>query len=282
MKQLNSPPALILSQITYSYEPDVYAVHHVSFAVQQGSYTVILGHNGSGKSTLAKIMMGLLAPQEGTVTINGLVLSRATLPQLRHQIGIVFQNPDNQFIGATVEDDIAFGLENQCVPTEKMADIIHQFATQVGMGEYLDKEPSHLSGGQKQRVAIAGVLAMAPSIVIFDEATSMLDPKGREEIKSLILNMREIHPELTLISITHDIEEALLADEVIVMNQGEVFAQGSPHDVLQDEETLASIQLHAPFAVQLAKQLQSAGFDIPVTYSIEESVTAIWPLLFTK
>jgi len=146
----------------------------------------------------------------------------------------------------------------------------------------LDKEPSHLSGGQKQRVAIAGVLAMAPSIVIFDEATSMLDPKGREEIKSLILNMREIHPELTLISITHDIEEALLADEVIVMNQGEVFAQGSPHDVLQDEETLASIQLHAPFAVQLAKQLQSAGFDIPVTYSIEESVTAIWPLLSTK
>jgi len=282
MKQLNSPPALILSQITYSYEPDVYAVHHVSFAVQQGSYTVILGHNGSGKSTLAKIMMGLLAPQEGTVTINGLVLSRATLPQLRHQIGIVFQNPDNQFIGATVEDDIAFGLENQCVPTEKMADIIHQFATQVGMGAYLDKEPSHLSGGQKQRVAIAGVLAMAPSIVIFDEATSMLDPKGREEIKSLILNMREIHPELTLISITHDIEEALLADEVIVMNQGEVFAQGSPHDVLQDEDTLASIQLHAPFAVQLAKQLQSAGFDIPVTYSIEESVTAIWPLLSTK
>ncbi len=282
MKQLNSPPALILSQITYSYEPDVYAVHHVSFAVQQGSYTVILGHNGSGKSTLAKIMMGLLAPQEGSVTINGLVLSRATLPQLRHQIGIVFQNPDNQFIGATVEDDIAFGLENQCVPSEKMADIIHQFAAQVGMGAYLDKEPSHLSGGQKQRVAIAGVLAMAPSIVIFDEATSMLDPKGREEIKTLILKMRELHPELTLISITHDIEEALLADEVIVMNQGEVFAQGSPRDVLQDEDTLASIQLHAPFAVQLAKQLQSAGFEIPITYSIEESVTALWPLLSTK
>lgn len=276
------PPALVLSDITYSYEPDVYAVQHVSFAIQPGSYTVILGHNGSGKSTLAKIMMGLIAPQEGTVTINGTVLKRETLAELRHQIGIVFQNPDNQFIGATVEDDIAFGLENQCVPAPEMGPIIQHFAEQVGMSAFMQKEPSHLSGGQKQRVAIAGVLAMAPSIVIFDEATSMLDPKGRDEIRQLILKMRELHPNLTLISITHDIDEALLADEVIVMNQGVVYASGKPRDILIDEDALTAIQLQAPFAVQLSHQLQQAGFSIPTQFTMKESIDALWPLFLTK
>lgn len=281
MKQ-TSNYALEVNNLSYRYEADVYAVHDVSFTIEKGSYTVILGHNGSGKSTLAKLLVGLIMPQVGTIHINGTALNFNTLVELRHQLGIVFQNPDNQFIGATVEDDIAFGLENQCIDPSKMPSIIKEFSTQVGMNEFLQKEPSHLSGGQKQRVAIAGVLAMAPSIIIFDEATSMLDPKGREEIKALITKMRLLHPELTLISITHDIEEAWLADQVIIMNQGAIYKSGAPKDILTNEDELTSIQLAAPFAVQFCHQLQKAGFTIDTHFTIEGSVEALWPLLSKK
>lgn len=274
--------ALVLDAVSYRYEADVYAVKNVSLAIEKGSYTVILGHNGSGKSTLAKLIVGLLMPQEGSIIINGTPLNFNTLIELRHQLGIVFQNPDNQFIGATVEDDIAFGLENQCVEPSLMKGIIDKYSTQVGMNEFLQKEPTHLSGGQKQRVAIAGVLAMAPSIIIFDEATSMLDPKGREEIKELIKEMRLSHPELTLLSITHDIEEAWLADQVVIMNQGEMYKVGTPAELLTNEEELATLQLAAPFAVQLSHLLQHRGFTINTEFTIEGSVNAIWPSISNK
>ena len=165
--------------LVYSYDNEHNAVEGVSFDIKEGDYVTIIGHNGSGKSTLAKLMAGLLEAKSGTIVIDDLLLNEENLYKIREKLGIVFQNPDNQFIGSTVRDDIAFGLENHQVPTEKMDDIIMEYATKVGLARYLEKEPTALSGGQKQRVAIAGVLAMHPSIIIFDEATSMLDPKGK-------------------------------------------------------------------------------------------------------
>ena len=175
--------------------------------------------------------------------------------KVRENIGIVFQNPDNQFIGATVRDDIAFGLENTCVPQEKMDDIINTYAAKVGMLDFLDHEPTKLSGGQKQRVAIAGILAMSPAIIILDEATSMLDPMGRREINNLVKELNQ-EKEITIISITHDIEEAKNADQVIMLSAGKVVAIGKPEDVLSNEDNLVKFELDIPFALKVAKGLE--------------------------
>ena len=212
---------------TYSNEDEEkqYVLNNVSLNIEKGSYTVIVGHNGSGKSTLAKLLIGLLAQESGQIIIDNIELTNDSIYEIRNKIGVVFQNPDNQFIGSTVEDDIAFGLENHLVPTEEMQTIIEEYAEKTGMINFLKKEPTKLSGGQKQRVAIAGVLAMHPEIIILDEATSMLDPKGKREIKELIKKMRDIVPNITIVSITHDISEAVASDKVIVMNKGEVYAE---------------------------------------------------------
>lgn len=208
-----------VEDLTFSYDKETNAVEHVSFSIEEGSYTTIIGHNGSGKSTIAKLLIGLLDKDQGHIYVDQDELSIDTLYDIRDKVGIVFQNPDNQFIGATVADDIAFGLENHQVETEKMQPIIERFAQKVKMTEYMQSEPTKLSGGQKQRVAIAGVLAMSPQILIFDESTSMLDPQGKAEINELI---QEIHKEsnITIISITHDIEEVSKSDYVIVMDDG--------------------------------------------------------------
>ena len=206
MKQLE------VKNLSFSYDESTHAVRHVSFAIEKGSYTTIIGHNGSGKSTIAKLLIGLLEKDEGEILIDDLPLNEENLMEIRSRVGIVFQNPDNQFIGSTVRDDIAFGLENHCVEQSKMDAIITEFAEKVNMSEYLESEPTRLSGGQKQRVAIAGVLAMAPEMIIFDESTSMLDPQGKDEINRVI---RQLHEEtqLTIISITHDIEEVAKRSE---------------------------------------------------------------------
>ena len=190
-----------VEDLTFSYDKETNAVEHVSFSIEEGSYTTIIGHNGSGKSTIAKLLIGLLDKDQGHIYVDQDELSIDTLYDIRDKVGIVFQNPDNQFIGATVADDIAFGLENHQVETEKMQPIIERFAQKVKMTEYMQSEPTKLSGGQKQRVAIAGVLAMSPQILIFDESTSMLDPQGKAEINELI---QEIHKEsnITIISIS--------------------------------------------------------------------------------
>jgi len=233
----------------------------LNLTIKEGTYNVILGRNGSGKSTLARILLGLL-DHKGEILIDGTILNEDNLYEIRNKIGIVFQNPDNQFIGSTVKDDIAFGLENHCVKHEDMDNIINEFARKVGMEEFLEKEPSHLSGGQKQRVAIAGVLAMNPSILIFDEATSMLDPKGKREIKELIYATKVANPNLTIISITHDIEETQYADNVIILNEGKVYKSGTPDEIFSNYQELINIGLDVPFYDKVILSLNNKGMKI--------------------
>lgn len=248
-----------VNHLSYKYNETDVAINDVSFSIDAGKYVAIIGHNGSGKSTFAKLLMGLLEPNENSIKEFGITLDKKSVHQLRSRMGIVFQNPDNQFVGATVRDDLAFGLENRCIKREDMDAIINEYAEKVNMVEFLDKEPENLSGGQKQRVAIAGVLSMNPEIVIFDEATAMLDPKGKREIRETILKMKRENPNMTILSITHDIEEAYQADEVIAFNDGKVVFQGKPEEVLKDEKQLQDIGLDIPFVVSLRNKLEARG-----------------------
>ena len=211
-----------IKNLSYSYNEKTKVIKNISLSINKGEYVSIVGHNGSGKSTLCKLMIGLLVKDSGSIIIDGLELNKENLNDIRHKVAIVFQNPDNQFIGATVEDDIAFSLENDNVPREEMIPLVKEYASKVGMLDYLAKEPSYLSGGQKQRVAIADALIRKPQILILDEATSMLDPNGKAEILALVDSMRKENPELTVISITHDIEEAYLSDRIILLHEGEI------------------------------------------------------------
>lgn len=263
--------------VTFSYDESGPAVKDVSFAIEKGTYTTIIGHNGSGKSTIAKLMIGLLEKEKGEIIVDGLPLTLENLMKIRSKVGIVFQNPDNQFIGSTVRDDIAFGLENHCVPQEKMDAIIEEFSRKVNMQDFLEHEPTKLSGGQKQRVAIAGVLAMAPEILIFDESTSMLDPQGKDEINRVIRQLHE-ETEMTLISITHDMEEVTKSDYVIVMDAGQVLMSGKPEEVLLNREKLVKMQLDVPFSVKLQQELLKHGVHVGDTTSIEGMVDELCQL----
>jgi len=270
-----------VEQLTFSYDGEHNAVENVSFQIEAGSYTTIVGHNGSGKSTIAKLLIGLLEKGNGAIYIDQIELTIDSVYDIRNKVGIVFQNPDNQFIGATVADDIAFGLENHQVPTEKMQDIIERYAEKVNMRKYLNSEPTRLSGGQKQRVAIAGVLAMQPEILIFDESTSMLDPQGKAEINALI---QEIHQEsnITIISITHDIEEVATADHVIVMDRGHVVMNGKPDDILLHEQKLLDLQLDIPFALKFRNALKKQQVEISACTTIDKVVEELCQLRSNK
>lgn len=272
---------LEIKNLRFTYDQQTDVVKNVSFLVEKGSYTSIIGHNGSGKSTIAKLIIGLLEKSEGEIIIDGISLNENTINQIRGKVGIVFQNPDNQFIGSTVRDDIAFGLENHQVPQKDMDEIITHFASEVGMTEYLENEPTRLSGGQKQRVAIAGVLAMRPDILILDEATSMLDPKGKEEVNALV---DEIHREhnMTIISITHDIEEVVKSDYVFVMNEGEFVMQGKPQDVLLHAKTLIDIDLDVPFTVKMSLALNKHGIHIDEPMNMKRMVEQLCQLRLSK
>lgn len=249
--------------LTYEYEKDVEALNDVSFSINKGEYVTLIGHNGSGKSTLAKLLCYLLEPTSGEVLLNGIKEDDKTVAEIRKTIGIVFQNPDNQFIGSTVEDDIAFGLENRNIEYKKMHDLVHEYAKKVHMDAFLNKEPSEISGGQKQRVAIAGILALGLKIIIFDEATSMLDPEGVEDIRKLIFAMKKADKDLTFISITHDIEEAYYSDRVIILNKGKLFKDGKPEDIFSDFEDLTKIGLDIPFVIKVKKSLSENGIEVP-------------------
>lgn len=266
-----------VENLTFSYDKERNAVEHVSFHIEEGSYTTIIGHNGSGKSTIAKLLIGLLEKDSGHIYVDDKELTVETLYDIRDKVGIVFQNPDNQFIGATVADDIAFGLENHQVETSKMQPIIERFAEKVKMTKYMQSEPTKLSGGQKQRVAIAGVLAMSPDIIIFDESTSMLDPQGKAEINELI---QEIHKEtrITIISITHDIEEVSTSDYVIVMDNGHLVMQGLPDDILIREQELIDLHLDIPFALKFTNALKKADMHIKPSITIEKAVDEVCQL----
>ena len=255
-------PIIEVKHLSYRYESDVEALEDVSFKVEKGEYVTLIGHNGSGKSTLAKLLCYLYEPLKGEIILNGVKESDATVKEIRKTVGIVFQNPDNQFIGGTVEDDVAFGLENRNVEVEKMRELVHEYVRKVNMEHYLQKEPSEISGGQKQRVAIAGILALGLKIVIFDEATSMLDPEGVEDIKKLINEMRSADKDLTFISITHDIEEAYMSDRVIIMNEHRIFKDGAPNEVFSNVDEIRSIGLGAPFILRVKDALKKKGIVV--------------------
>lgn len=241
--------------VCFSYNEKKIGLNNLNIEINKGEWIAILGHNGSGKSTLAKTLVGLLEPQEGEIYIDDVLLTEKTAYDVRKKIGIVFQNPDNQFVGVTVKDDIAFGMENLCVPREQMLEKIDFYAEKVGMKKYLDKQPSNLSGGQKQRVAIAGILAMRSDILIFDEATSMLDPYTRND---LIEYMKSLHKEgLTIIMITHDVNEALLADKMLIMKQGEIVAYDETINMLKKPELFKDCHLELPVALTVASKIHN-------------------------
>lgn len=277
---------LSLDHVSFSYESEEgetrKAVDDVSFTVNDGEWIAIVGHNGSGKSTLAKLMIGLLFPEEGKVKVFLEELSADNLWEIRSDIGIVFQNPDNQFVGSTVQDDVAFALENNGIPFEEMVTRVHESLAQVNMEGFLDHEPHHLSGGQKQRVAIAGALAMRPKLLILDEATSMLDPQGRDEVIQVVDELKR-KTGLTVISITHDLEEVLLADKVIVMNNGKLMMSGKPEEIFVHGDELEAIGLDLPFAARLSRYLHEAGIAIQGEHMTEEElVNELWTSHFNK
>lgn len=265
---------LEVKDLNFSYEEEGKTIDNVSFSVEEGSYTTIVGHNGSGKSTIAKLIMGLLESASGAITIDGIVLNNENLAKIRSRIGIVFQNPDNQFIGATVRDDIAFGLENHCVEPSMMDEIIDTNAALVKMSDFMDQEPTHLSGGQKQRVAIAGVLAMKPKLLIFDEATSMLDPDGKDEIKKVIMKLHK-ESSLTILSITHDIDEVSSSDYVVALDQGKVVLTGTPQEVFQQEKKLKEMKLDIPFSLKIADELKKRGVTVDRCITMEGMVNEL-------
>lgn len=258
---------------TYS-ESKTPAVKNISFDVEEGSWFTILGHNGSGKSTITRLINGLLVADENSnssIVIDGDQLNDKNLWEILSKVGIVFQNPDNQFVGATVGDDVAFGLENRGVPRTEMLKIVDQAIKNVGMEEFITSEPANLSGGQKQRVAIAGILAVKPKILILDEATSMLDPQGRETIIKLVKKMKRKN-NLTIISITHDINEVMLADEVLVLNDGIKMLQGRPNDIFENYELIKKIGLDIPFIFKVKLELKKHHISIPQNINSEEKL----------
>ena len=277
---------LSLDNVSYSYrtgEDEMNkAVDGVSLTVNDGEWIAIVGHNGSGKSTLAKLMIGLLFPDEGNVNVFLETLTSENIWDIRSRMGIVFQNPDNQFVGSTVQDDVAFALENNGIPFEEMVTRVHESLNQVKMHEYFDHEPHHLSGGQKQRVAIAGALALKPNLLIMDEATSMLDPQGRDEVIQIVQDLR-VKTGLTVISITHDLEEALLADRIFVMNKGQMLRVGTPEKIFSRGDELESIGLDLPFAMKVSELLRENGMELNGEHITEEElVNELWTSHFSK
>ncbi len=253
---------LSFNNVAFQYREDTpWVLRDVSLDVKPNEWVAIIGHNGSGKSTIAKLMNGLLFPQQGKVVVDGVELAEETIWEIRKKVGMVFQNPDNQFVGTTVKDDVAFGLENHGVPREEMVKRINHSLETVGMSSYENQEPHRLSGGQKQRVAIASVLAVSPDLIIFDEATAMLDPKGRREIMNTVSHLRS-ERDVSIITITHDLNEVAMADRVIVMNEGEVWREGTPRDIFSMQEELKGIGLDAPFVTKLAHELKGMGLDV--------------------
>lgn len=263
-----------VEQLHYAYKQDNdgknVAIDDVTFHIAKGEWVAIVGHNGSGKSTLAKLLDGLLVADAGKIIIDDIPLSLETIWQVRSKLGMVFQNPENQFVGATVADDVAFGLENNGVTRQDMVKRIDGALDAVGMLTFKDKEPSRLSGGQKQRVAIAGVLALQSDIIILDEATAMLDPKGRRQVIETVQRLQKVLG-LTVISITHDIEEALLADRVFVMHQGKLLYQEKPKDLFDKIEDVSLLGLELPVSYQIKEALKQQNICVPDTYmTLEE------------
>ena len=262
----------------YKENQKYYDVKDITFHVKRGEWLSIVGHNGSGKSTTVRLIDGLLEAESGEIVIDGQRLTEENIWNIRRQIGMVFQNPDNQFVGATVEDDVAFGLENQGLSRQEMQKRVEEALDLVGMLDFKKREPARLSGGQKQRVAIAGVVALRPAILILDEATSMLDPEGRRELIETVKGIRKDY-DMTVISITHDLEEVAMSDRVLVMKKGEIESTSSPRELFSRND-LDQIGLDDPFSNQLKHSLSQNGCDLPENYLTESELEdKLWELL---
>ena len=272
-----------LNNISFSYsEEDLRpALNNVSLSINRGEWIAVIGPNGSGKSTLAKTINGLIEADAGEVIIGGTKLTEESVWDVRRKVGMVFQNPDNQFVGSTVQDDVAFGLENIGVPREEMLERVAKAVKVVNMADFMDKEPARLSGGQKQRVAIAGIIALAPDIIILDEATTMLDPKGRREVIETIQQLKK-ERDLTVISITHDIDEAAKANRIFVMQAGELKRIGTPEEIFAAGADIIDMGLDIPFPEKLKYQLARQGLDVPAEYLTEERMVDWLWTLFSK
>lgn len=264
-----------VNDLDYSYSQQDHALKGISFEVKDQEWLSILGHNGSGKSTISKLLVGILAPQKGSIYYDDIELTEKTVDKIRNRVGIVFQNPDNQFVGVNVKYDIAFGLENRCVPRSEMQKLIVEYATKVGMQDYLLREPQTLSGGQKQRVAIAGILALNTDVIILDEGTSMLDPQGTREIIALIKELKEKYHK-TIITITHDLDLARLSDRIIVMKEGNIIADDVPGKIFEQSDLLKSSKLDMPFNLKLYKEVEANS----KLNSNKELMEALWKLNF--
>ena len=277
-------PVISIKNIHFNYQDQDTreALSDVSLDVYEGEWLAIIGHNGSGKSTLAKMMNGLLEASSGEIYIDGQLLTEDTVYEARRKVGMVFQNPDNQFVGTTVEDDIAFGLENIGMPRDEMVRKINTSLEMVRMTKFKEKEPARLSGGQKQRVAIAGMIALAPKVVILDEATSMLDPQGRFEVISTI---QQLHKDkgITVISITHDLDEAAQADRILLMEGGKVNRIGKPSEIFEMGTALVDKGLDVPFSEKLKAILKEKGMNVPNEYLDEEGLVEwLWTSVLNK
>lgn len=262
----------------YDNESENYTLNDVSFQVKKGEWLSIVGHNGSGKSTTVRLIDGLLEAESGDIIISGDKLTAENVWEKRRQIGMVFQNPDNQFVGATVEDDVAFGLENQGLDYDLMVERVQQALELVGMQDFKEREPARLSGGQKQRVAVAGVVALRPDIIILDEATSMLDPEGRLDLIQTVKKIKDKNG-LTVISITHDLDEIALSDRVLVMKEGQVESTATPRELFSRED-LEELGLDQPFVNQVKAALCQSGLPLPDSYLTEKELQdQLWALL---
>lgn len=261
-----------INNLTFGYSKKRKVIDDLSLSIEKGEYVTLLGHNGSGKSTLAKLLVGLLDYESGEIKIKGEIFNEKNRDDLRKNIGIIFQNPDNQFYGITVKDDIAFGLENRCYEYNDMVRLVNEYATLVHMEKFLDRNPEDLSGGQKQRVAIAGVLAFNPDIIIFDEATSMLDPAGAKEV---IDTINGLYGKKTIISITHNLNEAVSSDRVIVLNKGKIVLDGKPSEVFKETEILKECNLDITESMKLLELVKKS--DIKNKQEVED---LLWELTF--
>ncbi|MGN8155290.1 energy-coupling factor ABC transporter ATP-binding protein [Latilactobacillus sakei] len=276
---MNNNKIIEVAHLKYEYpQASRLALNDLSVDINAGEWVAIIGHNGSGKSTFAKSLNGLLDLQSGSITIDGLPLSIETVWAIRRKIGMVFQNPDNQFVGATVEDDVAFGLENQGIERAEMLRRVQDAVERVGMTPFMTREPSRLSGGQKQRVALAGIIAQQPEILILDEATSMLDPKGRQEVLEAIHTLKQ-ETNMTVLSITHDIDEAASADRIVMLDKGQVIDQGTPAEIFAYGQRLLDLGLDVPYPEKLKAALTKLGVPMPTDYlTTERMADYLWTL----
>ena len=273
-----------LKNVTFRYDENQEkpTLNNISFHVKHGEWLSIIGHNGSGKSTTVRLIDGLLEAESGQILIEGHKLSEDNVWDIRHKISMVFQNPDNQFVGATVEDDIAFGLENKGIPLKEMRERVVEALNLVDMSDFKTREPARLSGGQKQRVAIAGAVAMRPSVIILDEATSMLDPEGRLELIGTIQKIREQYG-MTVISITHDLDEVTLSDRVLVMKNGQIESSSSPRELFSRGDELLDLGLDIPITSTIIKALRQIGFTFDNRYLLEKELEdKLWALISKK